>query len=327
MIARRTFMVAVGAAVGVTALRARSQPAAAMRRIGFLSLGSAADNATRIGGLRAGLRDLGYIEGKNLTIDYRWADGNAARLPELAAELAKQNVEVIVTHGPPGIRAAQQATSSIPIVIAAIGDVVAGGFVPNMARPGGNITGMSFFSPQLSAKRLELVKEVLPRIPGVAVLFNPDNPVNGPAFEAVEAAAKSMKLMVKPFHARARTDFESAFAAMAKAYLNVVALVEDPVLNTNFSPLAQLAAKHRMASFGNPELADAGGFIGYGASITDLFRRSAYFVDRILKGARPADLPIEQPAKFDLTINMKTAKALGVGVPQSLLARADKVIG
>ena len=277
-------------------------------------------------GLRAGLRDLGHVEGKNISIEYRWADGKHERLPEIAADLVKANVEVIVTHGPPAIRAARQATSSIPIVIAAVGDVLAAGFVASLARPGGNITGMSFFSPQLSAKRLELLKEAMPRASDAAVLLNPDNPVHGPAYEAIEKTAKSLKIRVQPFPVQARGEFESAFAAMTKARLSNVALIEDPVFNTNFKTLADLAAKYRIASLGSPDFADVGGWIGYGVSIPDLFRRSAYFVDRILKGAQPADLPIEQPTRFEFTVNMRTAKALGLTMPQQLLLRADKVI-
>ena len=327
MTTRRRFIAAFGVTAVFAPFTALAQPAAPnLRRIGFLSQGSATENASRIEGLRAGLRDLGYVEGKNITIEYRWADGKAARLPELAAELLKANVEVIVTHGPPAIRAATQATSSIPIVIAAVGDVLAAGFVTSLARPGGNLTGMSFFSPQLSAKRLELLKEAMPRASEAGVLLNPDNPVHGPAYEAMEKTAKSLKIRVQPFRVQSRPEFESAFAAMTKARLSTVALIEDPVFNTNFKPLAELAAKHRMASLGSPDFADVGGWIGYGVSIPDLFRRSAYFVDRIFKGARAADLPIEQPTKFELVMNMKTAKALGIVISQELLLRADKVI-
>ena len=324
MITRRTFFSAAGVAAINSSSAAFAQPAA--RRIGFLSLGSAVENATRIDALRAGLRDSGYVEGRNLIVEYRWADGKAPRLPELAADLVKLDVEIIVTHGPPGIRAARQASSSIPIVIAAVGDVLAGGFVASLSRPGGNMTGMSFFSPQLAAKRLELLREALPRATQAGVLLNPDNPVNASAFEAVAATAKSLKLDVKPFYARSREDFDNAFLAMKAARLGTVTLIDDPMLNSHLAPLAELAAKHRMASLGGAEFPDAGGWLGYGASIPGLFRRSAYFVDRILKGAKPADLPIEQPTKFELNINQKIARELGLTVPSSLLLRADKVI-
>ena len=326
MTTRRRFVSGIGATLLAPLAARAQQPTPNLRRIGFLSQGSAAENATRMDGLRAGLRGLGYVEGKNIVIEYRWADGKAARLPELAGELVKANVEVIVTHGPPAIRAASQATSSTPIVIAAVGDVLAAGFVTSLARPGGNITGMSFFSPQLSAKRLELLKEATPRVAETAILLNPDNPVHGPAYEAVDNASKSLKIKVQPFPVRARGEFESTFAAIAKARLGTVALIEDPVFNTNFKVLAELAAKHRMASLGSPDFADVGGWIGYGVNIPDLFRRSAYFVDRIFKGARPAELPIEQPTKFELFVNTRTAKALGIKMPESILLRADKVI-
>ena len=299
----------------------------APRRIGFLSLSTAAGLATRLDAFRAGLRDFGYVEGNNLVIEYRWADGNAARLPELAADLVKLDVEVIVTHGPPGIRAARQASSVIPIVIAAIGDVLAGGFVMSLARPGNNITGMSFFSPQLAGKRIELLREALPRATQAAVLLNPDNLVNASALEAVATTARSLKLDVKPFHARSRADFESAFLDMRAARLSAVMLIDDPMLNNQLAALAELAAKHRIASVGGAELPDAGGWLGYGPSIPGLFRRSANFVDRILKGAKPADLPIEQPTTFELNINQKMARELGLSVlPSSLMLRADKVI-
>lgn len=300
-----------------------------VQRIGFLSGATASSLAIadRVEALRAGLRDLGYVEGKNLVIEFRWAGGNFKRLPELAVELVRLQVDLIVASGTPAIRAAKAATTTIPIVMASSGDVVALGLVASLARPGGNITGLSAVAPESTAKRLELLKEAFPRTTKVAVLLNPDSPVNiGPNFRAMEVTAKSVKLEIHPFGVRGRGDIDSAFAAMAKRRIDAVVTMDDAVLTANVEAIARHAVKLRLPSIGTSEQPEAGGLMAYGADRRELSRRAAYFVDRILKGAKPGDLPVEQATRFELVLNMKTANALGVTFPQSILARADRVI-
>jgi len=295
-------------------------------RIGFLGPTSAASNAGRMEALRAGLRDLGYLEGKNLVIESRWAEGKFDRLPELAAELVRLNVDVILTTGTPGIRAAKNATTTIPIVMVTSGDPVGFGFVASLAQPGGNITGSSTFGPELSAKRLELLKETLPRTQRVAVLFNPDNSINDRNLPAMEQTAKLLKIRLQRFEVRGAEEFKNAFAAMTKQRVDAVALPEDDFLNANQNEVAELVAKQRLPSIGRAEFAEAGGLIGYAVNFFDLYRRAAIFVDKILKGAKPADLPVQQPTKFEFVINLKTAKQIGLTIPPNVLAGADKVI-
>jgi putative ABC transport system substrate-binding protein len=304
---------------------AEAQPAK-VARIGFLAPTSASSNADRVEALRAGLRDFGYVEGKNIVIEFRWADERYDRLPDLAAELVRLNVDVIVTAGTPAIRAVKNATTTIPIVMATSGDPVGFGFVASLARPGGNITGSSIFAPELSAKRLELLKETLPRAQRVAVLLNPDNSINERNLPAMERTARSLKVGLQRFEVRRPDEFKDVFSAMAKQRVDAVALPEDDFLNANRSGIAELVAKQRLPSIGRKEFAEAGGLIGYGVNFLDLYRQAATFVDKILRGAKPGDLPIEQPTKFELVINLKTAKALGLTIPQSVLARADEVI-
>jgi putative tryptophan/tyrosine transport system substrate-binding protein len=304
---------------------AQAQPAKVVR-IGFLGPTSAASNAGRMEALRAGLRDLGYLEGKNLVIESRWAEGKFDRLPELAAELVRLNVDVILTAGTPGIRAAKNATTTIPIVMVTSGDPVGFGFVASLARPGGNITGWSTFSPELSAKRLELLKETLPRTQRVAVLFNPDNSINDRNLPAMEQTAKLLKIRLQRFEVRGAEEFKNAFSAMTKQRVDAVALPEDDFLNANQNGIVELAAKHRLPSIGREVFAEAGGLIGYGVNFVELYRRAAIFVDKILKGAKPADLPVQQPTKFEFIINLKAAKQIGLTIPPNVLAGADKVI-
>jgi putative ABC transport system substrate-binding protein len=324
---RRKLLVALGAGALAAPLRSFAQQKGKVWRIGYLGATFASGVAGLMEALRAGLRDLGYVEGKNLVIEFRWAEGKYERLPELAAELVRLKVDVIVTAGPPGILAAKSATTTIPIVMGQIGDPVALGFVASLARPGGNVTGMASFAPEVAAKRLELLKDAFPRTKQVAVLLNPDNRGNIKlAFPAMEAAAKSLKLELQQFAVRGPDEFESAFAAMAKSRVDAVVVLDDGVLLANFGPIAKLAAKMRLPSIGLPEFAEAGGLMAYGANRRELFRRAAYFVDRILKGAKPADLPVEQATRFETVLNQKTAKALGLQFPQAVLARADRVI-
>ena len=327
MITRRRIVLGVGAGALAAPLAsfAQQQPAK-VYRIGFLTPSSVSAYATRLEGLRAGLSELGYVEGKNLVIDVRWADGNYARLPDLAAELARLKVDVIVTHTTAGARAVRQATATIPIVSAASGDLVAVGLVASLARPGGNITGSFILDAEITAKRLELLKTALPRARQVAVLVNMDNPASGLLLKPIESTAKSLKVELQQFKLRRPEEFEAAFSEMAKRRVEAVVVLEDLMFNSNYGLIANLAAKQRLLSAGGREFADAGGLIGYGADILAMFRRAATFVDKIFKGANPGEMPIERASRFELIINRKTAKALGLTIPQELLLRADRVI-
>ena len=322
---RRKLLIALAAAaLAPTALRA--QPSGKIHRIGYLGPTTAAGAVTRIAALRAGLRESGYVEGKNLVIEFRWAGDNYELLPKLAAELVRLKMDVIVTHGTPGVRAAKQATSTIPIVMATAGDAVLTGLVANIARPEGNITGLTFFNPELAAKRLEVLKDTFPRIKRIAVLQNPDNPAMGPVLKEMEQTAKSLKLELLQVGARVPEDIENAFAAMAAKRAEAVVAVEDAMLNGNIRKIADLAAKHKLPAIGLPELAEAGALMAYGVDLVQMFRRAAHFVDKILKGTKLTDLPVERASKFELIVNLKTAKALGIKIPNSILVRADKVI-
>ena len=325
MITRRKLLVGCGAAaIAAPVVSLAQQPSAKLHRIGFLGPTSAAAMASRLEGLRVGLRDLGYVEGKNLIIEFRWAEGNYDRLPALAAELVRLKVDVIVTHSVPGARAAKQATKTIPIVFAPVGDAVAEGLVASLARPGGNITGSSFFLPELNAKRLELLKEAFPRIRRIAVLFNSNNPAA--PLPAMEAAAASLKVELQQFGVRSPNEFDDAFAAMIKRGAEAVAINDDPMLIANVGMAGSLAARHRIPSIGFIELAEAGGLMAYGVNLAAMARSAAVLVDKILKGANPGELPIERATTFDLVLNRKAAKALGITIPQSILVRADRVI-
>jgi putative ABC transport system substrate-binding protein len=295
-------------------------------RIGFLGSATASGYANQIAALREGLRDLGYDEGKNIVIEYRWAEGRYDRLPVLAAELVALKVDLIVTHALPGSLAAKQATTTIPIVMAAAGDPVASGIVPSLARPGGNITGSSFFVAELAAKRLEMLKEAVPHIRRVAVLLNPDNPVNRPILNEMELAAKSLKVGLQQFGARGPDHFENAFSAMVGQRTNGLVVHDDPMLIANARQIADLAATKRLPSIGFKEFAVAGSLMAYAVDFPAFYRRAAVFVDKILKGAKPGDLPIERATRFEVVINLKTAKALGFKIPPSVLVRATEVI-
>ncbi len=307
-------------------LAAGAQQPAKTPRIGFLGMTSAAEYASQIEAFRQGLRDLGYVEGKNSVIEFRWAERKYDRLPGLAAELVRLKVDVLVTHSTPGTLAAKQATSTIPIVMVVSGDAVGAGLITSIARPGGNITGSTFFNPELAAKRLELLKEAVPRITRVAVLLNPDNPGQGLLLQAMELTAKPLKLELQQVEARGPDEFDRAFAAMAKKRADALAVLEEPVFIAQARRIANLAAKSRLPTIGFSELAEGGGLMAYGVNFLDLYRRAAVFVDKILKGAKPADLPVEQPTRFELVINLKTAKTLGLTIPRQILLRADKVI-
>jgi putative ABC transport system substrate-binding protein len=284
--------------------------------------------ATRVEAFRAGLRDLGYVEGKDIVIEFRFAHGQYDRLPELAAELVRLKVDVIVTHTVPGALAAKQATATnpIPVVMTNVGDAVGTGIVASLARPGGNITGDTFFITELVAKRLEVLKDAIPRARRVAVLANPDNAGTGQSLQAMEIAAKGLNVALLRFHARSPADLDGAFAAMAKENVDALAVIEDVALIPSNKRIAELAVKQRLPSISFIEYADTGGLFGFGPNILALYRRAAAFVDKILKGAKPADIPIERPTTFEFVINMKTARALDLTIPQTVLLRADKVI-
>jgi putative ABC transport system substrate-binding protein len=325
---RRRIVLALGAGALVAPLAsfAQQQPAK-IARIGFLGLGSATSSyAVQMDALRTGLRDLGYVEGRNIVIEYRWADGKYDRLPELAAELVRLKVDVLVTHGTPGVLAAKRSTTTIPIVMAAVADPVANGLITSLARPGGNVTGCSYFAPELHAKRLELLKQALPRITLVAALLNPDNSSFVPLLKETQIEANLTKVTLRQFDVRGPGEFESVFSAMAKGRVDAVVVFDDPMLIANRRAIADLAAKHRIPSVGQKEFAEAGGLIGYGQILVELFRRTGYFVDRILKGAKPADLPVEQASRFELVINLKAARSLGITLPRSIFVRADRII-
>jgi len=326
---RRDFLITGGAGLCTLAapLTSRAQQMSMkIYRIGFLGLTSAAGLGGNLDALRAGLRDAGYVEGKNALIEYRWAEGKNERLPELVAELLRLKIDVIVTHGTPGTRAASKSTRAIPIVMAISGDAVANGLVASLARPGGNVTGSTFFSPETGAKRLDLLKQLLPRTTRVAFLINPANSAWVADLEEMETTARSLKLVLVKFEAAGPEAFESAFASMAKSRIDALTVHEDAVFTSHVGALAGFAAKHRLPAVAFKEFAEVGGLLGYGVNRMELWRRAAYFVDRIFKGTKAADLPIERATHFETILNQKTARALGITVPQSILVQATKVI-
>ena len=327
-IPRRQFLAATGAFLAAPRTIPAQTPAATMPRIGFLGAANPTAWASRLDAFRAGLRDLGYVEGGNIVIEYRFAEGRYDRLPALAAELVQLKVDVIVTHAVPGALAAKQATANnpIPVVMTNVGDALGAGIVASLARPGGNITGDTFLVTELAAKRLEVLKDAVPRLRRVAVLANPDNALTGLSHQAMEVAAKGLNVVLLSFHARGPDDLEGAFAGMAKESVDAVTIIEDAVLIPSFGKIAELAVRRRLPSISFVEYADAGGLFGYGANYLALYRRAAFFVDKILKGARPADIPVERPTTFEFVINMKTARALGFTVSPATRSRADREI-
>lgn len=322
---RREFILGIGSA-GMWPCAARAQTPARVPRIGLLGLASPPTFASRLEAFRQGLRDFGYIEGTNVAIEYRWANGRYEQLPELAAELARSRVDLIVTHATPGSRAAKQATATIPIVIALIGDPVASGIVASIAQPGGNITGQSFFNAELRAKRIELLKELAPNLTQVAVILNADNRAVDSELRAMVTAARSLDIELRPYPLRAASDLVGAFENMEQSRIKAVETGDDPLSTSNVGAITALAARAKLLSIGPEDVVRAGGTMAYGIDVAATFRRAAYFVDRILKGANPADLPIERASRFQIALNLKAIKALGLTVPPTLLARADEVI-
>jgi putative ABC transport system substrate-binding protein len=317
---RREFITLLGGATVAWPLAARAQQPSKVFRIGYVSSLASNSLPKRLDAFRVGLRDLGYEEGRNIVIEYRWADEHYERLPTLFAEMVRLNVDVIVTHGTPGAFAAKQVTNTIPIVMAAVGDAEASGVVASLARPGGNVTGLTFFNPELAAKRLELLKETTPGLTDVGVLLNRVNPINEAIVPAMRHTAEPLKLKLHQFGVR------EPFAEMAAKRVGALVIIDDATLIANAPALAQIALEQRLPSSGWPDYAVAGGLLSYGINFPDMFRRAATFVDKILKGAKPRDLPVERSTKFETIVNLKTAKALGIELPTSLLLRADEVI-
>ena len=317
----------LAAFVMATAFSAAAQQPVKVPRIGFLGAASASALANRLEGFRLGMRELGYEEGKNIAIEYRYSEGKFDRLPSLAAELVSSKVDVVVTHGEAAIRALKQATNTIPIVVGVTGDLVVTGHAASLARPGGNVTGFVDTSPDLSGKRLELLKEVLPKATRIAVLWNGANPVKVLDFKETEKAAQALGLKLESQEVKASEDFASKFRAATAQRSGALVVLQDVLTITNAKKIVEFAAKSRLAAmYGSTEFVDVGGLMSYAANFPDLFRRAATYLDKILKGAKPADLPVEQPTKFELVINLKAAKQIGLTIPPNVLARADKVI-
>jgi len=310
-----------------TAPPADAEQAAKVPRIGYLGAATLSAIPERVEAFRQGLRELGYVEGKNIVIEYRYTEGKLDRLPALAAELVRLKVDVIVTAGPTITRVAKEATVAIPIVTANDGDPVGNGFVASLARPGGNITGLSTLAPELSGKRLEILKEIVPKLSRLAVLGNSPDPGNRQNLKEAELAAKAFGVKLQYLDLLSFKDIEAAFRAASKERTDAALVLQSAVLVSHRTQLADLAVKSRLpAIYYRSQFVEAGGLMAYSVSSTDLDRRAATYVDKILKGSKPADLPVEQPTKFELIINRKTAKALGLTIPPSLLQRADQVI-
>jgi putative tryptophan/tyrosine transport system substrate-binding protein len=322
---RRQFITALGGAA-VWPLAAWAQLTHKIFRIGYVA-GHAADKLPeRLEAFRAGLRALGYEEGRNIVIEYRWADGRYERLPALFAEIVRLKVDVIVTHGTPGVLAAKQATTTIPIVMASVGDALGSGLVSDLAHPTGNVTGLTFFNPELVSKRLELLKEVVPNLRNVGVLSNPTNPFNETIDPVMGRTAHVLQVALHRFAASEPAGFEGVFAEMVAKHVDGLVILDDATLVANSPTIAKLALQGRLPSSAWPDFAIDGGLIAFGVNFPDEFRRAATYVDKILKGAKPANLPIERATKFETILNLNTARAIGVEVPTSLLLRADKVI-
>ena len=306
---------------------AEAQQSAKIPRIGVLLTNPRAALSARTEAFQHGLLELGYVEGKNIVIEWRSADGKVDRLPELAAELVRLKVDVIVTGGATATRPAKEATATIPIVMAQDGDPVGAGLIASQARPGGNITGLSNLAPELSGKRMELLKETVPKISRVAVLWYLDLPNVAPYLNHTEDAARKLGLQIQSLGVRAPNEIESAFSGLSKRRADAIIGLPGAVIFGYRTRIVELAAKSRLpAMYADREFTLAGGLMSYTTSIPDLYRRAAYYVDKILKGMKPADLPVETPMKFELVINLKTANALNLTIPQSVLFRADKVI-
>jgi putative tryptophan/tyrosine transport system substrate-binding protein len=323
---RRAFIRAsVGAALAWS-FGVRAEQTERMHHIGLLGATSRAEYADFVEAMQNGLRGFGYVDGKNISIHYRWAEGKYDRLSELAAELVRLKVDIILTHGGPGTRAAKDATATIPIVGIVVGDLVSTGLVPSLARPGGNLTGHTFFYAEINAKRLELIKEAVPGAARVAVLVNSANEARHVALAAMDQTAQALRLALLPIGATTREGLAVAFATMAEKRVHALVVIDDALLISNADYIAELAQKTRIPMISGSYGTKREGFLIYGVDLRNLWFNSAVLVDRILRGAKPGDLPIQQATKFDLIINLRSAQALGLTVPPALLARADEVI-
>jgi ABC-type uncharacterized transport system substrate-binding protein len=320
---RREFITLLGGAAAAWPFAGHAQQHPKFPRIGFLGL---APEFSGVEALRMGLRDLGYVEGNNIAIEWRWAE-RVEQLPGLAADLARMNVNLIIAPSSTFVEAARQATTSIPIVFAVHADPVGLGHVASLARPGGNVTGLSMLLTELAAKELEMMKEAAPHARRIGILWNPTTPSHQPALKSIEVAAEKLRIELRMVPAGTLEDFDGAFSTMAQGAVDAFLVVASPLIVAQRVPLARLALKHRLPGmFPFKENVEAGGLMSYGADRDDLYRRAAAYVDKILKGVKPADLPVEQASKYQLVINLTTAKALGVDLPPTFLARADEVI-
>jgi putative ABC transport system substrate-binding protein len=325
---RRTFLSTMGAGIFTAPLVAEAQDPAKVVRIGWLGLASPGPQVLRIvDAFKQGLRQLGYVEGQNVAFEYRWAHGRSERLPDLAAELVLLKVDIIAVANTLGVLAAKQATRTIPIIFLGA-DPDALGLGSSLARPGGNITGVTLVAgPEIGGKYLQLLKEAVPESSRVAVLVRPENSSHALVLKEIEAAARSLKVQLQPVRARTPDDLDTAFSAMARLRVDALIVLADPIFFLHRERLATLAAKNRLpAMYGLTEHAEAGGLMAYSANFAEVARRAATYVDKILKGAKPGDLPIERPQTFELVINLKTAKTLGITIPQPVLLRADQII-
>jgi putative ABC transport system substrate-binding protein len=306
---------------------AHAQQPEKIPRIGFLLDAPFSALAGRIEAFRQGLRELGYIEGKNIVVEWRSSEGKIERRNELAAELVHLKVDVIVSAGPTVTRVLKEATSTIPIVMGQDTDPVGSGFIASLAKPGGNITGLAALAPEMSGKQLELLKQIVPKLSRAAIIGNSTNPGDAQALRETVLAAGAYEIYLRYLDVLDPKDIETVFRSIAKGRADGLLVLGNPILNAHRKQIVDLATKHRLpATYARPEFVEAGGLIYYGTSYNDLFRRAAIYVDKILKGAKPADLPVEQPTKFELVINLKAAKQIGLTIPPNVLARADKVI-
>jgi putative tryptophan/tyrosine transport system substrate-binding protein len=324
---RRIFAVALCTVLFALCVSTHGQQPTKIPRIGLLFTATPSAAAARIEALRQGLREIGYTEGKNILIEQRFAEGKLNHMNELAAELVRLKVDVIVTVGPAATRPAKEATTAIPIVMGVDDDPVGNGFVASLARPGGNITGLATLSPEIGGKQLELLKEIVPRLSRVAVLGTSTQPGNAQSLREAQAAAGALAVKLQYLDALSPDDIESVFRTASNGRADAVLVLRAPIFFSHRKQIVDLAAKRQLpAMYYTTEYVEEGGLMTYGVSITDLFRRAATYVDKILKGAKPAELPVEQPTKFQFVINLKTAKQLGVAIPPNVLARADRVI-
>ena len=326
---RRAFIAVVGGSILAAPLTSAAQQAEQVPRVGYISPGSSSDpfRLRRYEAFRQGLLELGYVEGRNIALEPRWAKGEYDRYPALAADLVRLKAHVIVTVGGAATKAAQQVTTTTPIVMSVVIDPLGSGLVASLARPGGNITGLTIMASDVVGKQLELLKQTVPGVARVALLWNPDNPGGAPQLREAEAAARILGVRLQAVEARNPQEIDRAFSAMTRERAGALIVLPDAIFGNQQKQIANLAVKSRLPSiYGIREYGEAGGLIVYSANNLDLERRAAIFVDRILKGAKPADLPVEQPTKFELVINLKTAKALGLTIPQSILIRADEII-